>query len=453
MDADAERGCTAVANAPADERHGLRMKRHLDRIAEWLLLPVFACVATAAALLARAVQQKPAAGPRLVWGSTPIISHSYWSRAMRTAGYSSETFTTDFYHVINRRSDWDRLLHEHYRLLPARLRKYAAFIHALFRYDFFMMPFSGFFIGATPAWRLQAFLLRMAGKKTVLLPYGADAYVYNRIRSTALIHGLLMSYPGAARDQRRLARQIDYWCREADAVITGVMGPDGFGRWDALVPSNIHLDLAEWRPSARHSARDGRNGTVRIVHAPNHRGFKGTEFVVEAVRQLQSEGLSVELLLLERMQNADVKRCLAEEADILVEQLICTGHGLSALEGLASGLPVVSNLEDDELLLAFRRWSYFSECPIVSASPESIVDVLRKLVTRPTLRHSLGAAGRGYVEKYHGLDSAAYLFTEVVRFLQGKRDSLINLYHPLLGEYPRRSPRIKHPLKNNRITD
>jgi hypothetical protein len=431
----------------------VQMIAFVRRVIEWLALPLFACVATVAALLARAAPGSPAGQPRLVWGSTPIISNSYWSRAMRAVGFTSETFTTDFYHAINKRSDWDRLLPEHYRAVPGCWRTYTAFIHALFRYDIFFMPFSGFFIGATPAWRLQAFLLRLAGKKSVLMPYGADAYSYRRIRSVALIHGLLMSYPGAARHQTRVAGQIDYWCRHADAVVTGIMGPDGFGRWDAIVPSNIFLDLDDWRASRRNSGYDGRTGTVRIAHAPNHRGFKGTEFVVEAVRQLQDEGLSVELLLLERMQNSEVKRCLAEEADILVEQLICTGHGLNALEGLASGLPVVSNLEDDELLLVFRRWSYLSECPIVSGSPESLVDVLRKLVTRPALRRKLGTAGREYVEKYHGLDSGAYLFTEVVRFLHGERESLINLYHPLLGEYPRRRPLIEHPLLNNRIAD
>jgi hypothetical protein len=262
-----------------------------------------------------------------------------------------------------------------------------------------------------------------------------------------------MSYPSAARDQTRISRQIDYWCQHADAVVTGIMGFDGFGRWDALVPSNIFLDLDDWARSRPASDHDGRAGIVRIAHAPNHRGFKGTEFVLDAVRQLQAEGLAIELLLLERMQNTEVKRCLAEEADILVEQLIFTGHGLNALEGLALGLPVVSNLEDDEALRVFRRWSYFSECPIVSGSPENLVDVLRKLVTQPALRQTLGAAGRAYVEKYHGLDSAVYLFTAVLEYLRGERESLINLYHPLLGEYPRRLPTVQHPLTDNKIPD
>jgi hypothetical protein len=100
-----------------------------------------------------------------------------------------------------------------------------------------------------------------------------------------------------------------------------------------------------------------------------------------------------------------------------------------------------------------KRWSFLNECPLVSATPENITDVLRKLITNPKLRTDLGRAGREYVEKYHGLDSAQYLFENVFDYIYGKKDSIINLYHPILGEYPNRLPKIKHPLVNNRIVD
>jgi hypothetical protein len=372
---------------------------------------------------------------------------------MQGAGYDSETFTDSFYSVINKRDDWDRVLPEEYGPVPGAIKPFLAFLESLWRYDIFFIPFSGYFIGNTPLWWAQAPLLKLAGKKIVVMPYGADSYIYQRIRSTSLMHGLMMSYPRAARQQKKISRDVDYWCRHADAVITGIMGPDGFGRWDVLVPSVIHLNLELWQPSSRGSRADGVSETVYIAHAPNHRGFKGTEFVIAAVDLLKKEGLLVELVLLEKMQNTEVRNCLQHKVDILVEQIIATGHGLNALEGLASGLPVISNLEDESYVLPMRRWSYFNECPIVSGSPETLADTLRKLVTRPELRHQVGKAGRLYVEKYHGLDSARYLFGEVIEYLYGRRESLINLYHPLLGEYPKRKPHIEHPLVNNRIID
>ena len=173
------------------------------------------------------------------------------------------------------------------------------------------------------------------------------------------------------------------------------------------------------------------------------------------MKRLQDEGLKVELILIEGKQNLEVKGILEDQTDILLEQLLFTGHGLNGLEGLASGLPVICNLEDDSLLRPFRRWSFFSECPIVSATPENVTDVLRKLVTRPELRRQLGRAGREYVEKYHGLDSAQYMFGAVIDYLYGRMDAhtLLNLYNPRTSEYCKRKPRVEHPLVDNRIVD
>jgi len=413
---------------------------------------VFIPVAAFCSLVVRFISKAPLT-PRLVWGSTPIINNSYWSRALADAGFPSETFTTDFYALINRRDDWDHILSEKYHWAPLQARRFVAFIHSLLLYDIYFISFKGFFLGNTPVKSLQAYLLKFANKKIVVLPYGSDSYVYRNIRSVSTIHGLLMSYPLASRQQHRIARDVEYWSKHADVVLPGFMGPDGFGRWDVLIPSPLFIDLQLWNASKKRNKADGLIDEVVVVHAPNHRGFKGSEFVVHAVDELRKEGLNIRLELLEGMQNQEVRRILEADADILVEQLIFTGHGMNGLEGLASGLPVISNLEDESYILPIRRWSYFSECPIVSASPESLFYVLRKLVTRPELRHQLGTAGRAYVEKYHGLDSAQYLFSNIIDYVYGRRGSLINLYHPLLGQYPNRLPKIQHPLVNNRIVD
>lgn len=372
---------------------------------------------------------------------------------MKDLGFDSETFTLDFYNSINKREDWGRIVSEEFPFIPYPLKPYLAFLNSLGRYDIFFLSFDGFFLGNSIIWKIQNFWFKIAGKKIIVMPYGSDSYVYRRIRSTSLIHGLMMSYPDASRNQKKIASQVDYWSQHADLCFSGIMGPDGFGRWDILAPTILYIDLKLWHSSKRKSISDGKNGVVRIVHAPNHRGFKGSEFIIDAVEKLKREGLKVELILLEKLQNDRVREILNQEADILVEQLIATGHGMNGLEGLASGLPVISNLEDESYILPMRRWSYFEECPIVSGTPENLDDVLRKLITRPELRLDLGRAGREYAEKYHGLDSAQYIFSEIIEYLQGNRESLINLYHPLLGEYPKRKPKVSHPLVNNRILD
>jgi glycosyltransferase involved in cell wall biosynthesis len=140
------------------------------------------------------------------------------------------------------------------------------------------------------------------------------------------------------------------------------------------------------------------------------------------------------------------------EVDILAEQFIVTCFGLSAIEGMASGLPVMANLENEAYTRVFRRYAFLNECPVLSSSPENLKGNLRLLVTRPELRRELGQAGRKYVEKYHSYETAQYLFGSIYdRILHGKEVDLINLFHPLTSAYCRAKPMIQHPLIENRI--
>lgn len=396
------------------------------------IVPIFAVAGLFVATLARWARPTNLSSPRLIWGTTPIINFSYWSRAMAAAGFDSMTLVSTPY-SINQREDWDEILSERFRIIPAPIQKHIGFVWALWKMDIFFMSFDGFLGPQMPGFRLQGLLLRWARRKTVFLPYGSDAYIYGRVRSAATLHGLLLSYPGAARRQREISKRVDYWVENADFIIPGIMSFDGFGRYDVLTPSPLTLDLNVWKPVREPSMADGREGTVRVVHAPNHRGFKGTEFIVAAVEQLAEEGLSVELRLLEGLPNSEVRRVLSSESDVLVEQLLFPGHGLNALEGMSVGLPVVGNLSDESIIGPFRWYTYFRECPIVSATPDSVVDVLRELVTQPKRRAELSKQGVDYVKNHHGADAAVHLFAHVLTALQ-TGENCQRLYHPLLAQ-------------------
>lgn len=413
-----------------------------------LLIPCLICIAFISKLFSKVFSKLPS----VVFGSSPILNNHYWSSALKQLNYNSKTFVFSYFKEISKRSDWDYVLTDHYYIIPYRLRIFIAFAESLFRFDVFVLSYRGFFLQRTPLRYFQAQLLKIAGKKIIIIPYGSDAYAYSNIRSTSWAHALMISYPMASINQKIIKKDVDYWNRYADAVIPGMMGFDGIGRWDVLAPSSLVLDLDQWRSNTRYINKSAVNEKVLIVHSPNHRGCKGTEYLIKAVEELKDEQLNVELKLLEKIQNHEVRNILRNEADILVEQLIFTGHGLSGLEGMASGIPTIANLEDETYTLPMRRWSFLDECPLISATPENITDVLRVLVNNPNLRKELGRAGRKYVEKYHGLDSAQYLFKNVFDYIYGKKDSIINLYHPILGEYTNRLPKIKHPLQKNRIS-
>jgi glycosyltransferase involved in cell wall biosynthesis len=97
------------------------------------------------------------------------------------------------------------------------------------------------------------------------------------------------------------------------------------------------------------------------------------------------------------------------DADILAEQFLL-GYGLTAIEGMSLSKPVLSNIGADEYYEVFRRQTRLADCPIVSATPDTVTDELRCLVTDPQLRHTLGAAGRRYVLREHSYAAMAALW-------------------------------------------
>lgn len=423
------------------------------RTLDSLLATVYLPIGLLLAVLIRLGLTPKRESPSLVWGTDPIPNFAFWSAAMKKNGWKSETWTTKPY-SISQRSDWDRVLGESSPFIPDFLKYHWAFLAALVRHDIFFISFGGFFLGKSSSSRTQAFLLKAARKKVVVLPYGADAYSYARVFSPSTSHALMVSYPEAAKRGESITKQVEYWVKYADVLIPGFMSMDGIGRWDVLTPSPLAIDLEKWPQKTPKSGFNGVNGTVVITHAPNHRGFKGTEFLLLAVEVLKSEGLQIDLTLLEGVSNVRVREVLLNETDILVDQLVFSGYALNGIEGMAANLPTVSNLEDSNFLLPFRRWAFLEECPLVSGSPENITDVLRTLVTRPDLRLELGSAGRNYVEKFHGFDSSQFLFEKVISYLEtGDQNALRDLYHPILGDYSKKSPRIKHPLHRNQIPD
>ena len=59
---------------------------------------------------------------------------------------------------------------------------YAAFLWAGFRTDIYGFFFDGGLLHATPWWRVELALIRLAGKHIVVYPYGGDARLSTQAR-------------------------------------------------------------------------------------------------------------------------------------------------------------------------------------------------------------------------------------------------------------------------------
>ena len=376
---------------------------------------------------------------------------------MSEACWQSKTLMHDFY-SINKKDDYDLYFDDvtprwlSPKILRASLTPYFAFAYIVRHASVVHLPFSGGALGTTPVWHWEAALLRWADVRVVAMTYGADAYLYSQVQDSSLRNALLVSYPLAGKQESQIAERVKYWTHNADIVLCGFM-IDGISRWDVPINNMVSVSMDEWNAKTRYSFNDGTNGIVKILHAPNHRGYKGTEFLIQAIEELKAKNLQIELVLLERVTNEEVKQMM-QDVDILVEQLIVTAYGLNAIEGMASGLPVLSNLEQENYTRIFRRYAFLNECPIVSTAPETIARNLEALVRNPELRRQLGEAGREYAEKYHSYETAQYLFGSIYeKILNGKDVDLMNLFHPLKSEYNKRRPFVSHPLKESHLPE
>lgn len=357
-----------------------------------------------------------------------------------------------YYEAINTKTDFDKYFDD---LLPRILRvKYLNQVAHLFFVWYYVINNAKYFVMSYDGvvfhkyfWKLEYLLFKLNGIKTIVIPYGDDVWMMSKIRDTSRTNSLLISYPHLVAKEKITTKKVFFWAKYADVVLSGFATNNGMPRWDIALLSFLQIDTREWVQKQHYSSNDGRNGEVKIIHTPNHRGCKGTEFLQVAVEELKQEGLLIELILMEKMKNTEVRRMM-QEVDILAEQFIATNYALSAIEGLASGLPVLSNLEDESLVKMFRRYSFLNECPVLSTTPETLKNNLRLLITNPKLRYELGILGRQFAEKYHSYKMTKFLFTNIFDKLSGKDVDLINLYHPLLSSYVKNNY-IRTPLEKN----
>jgi glycosyltransferase involved in cell wall biosynthesis len=195
------------------------------------------------------------------------------------------------------------------------------------------------------------------------------------------------------RDEADVRQRLAAFAQYANSMLGCADLYEDLPRCDGIF--RYPFDAEGWTPV---EAPD--DGVIRVVHAPNHRHYKGTRYLVEAVEQLQLEGLPVELVMVEGVPTEEA-RLTYERAHVIADQFLIGAYALFAIEGMALGKPVLCYL-NSRFTAAHPEWT---ECPIVSASPDDLVEQLRRLVLDPARRAELGARGPGYVARYHSLAS------------------------------------------------
>lgn len=147
------------------------------------------------------------------------------------------------------------------------------------------------------------------------------------------------------------------------------------------------------------------------LRTKNSVNIKGTHAVMEAVDRLKAEGHQVRLIFATGIRNLDV-RYLQSQCDIIVDQLNYGRYGSQAREGMMLGKPVICYINKHEVAGA-APLNILDECPIQSASENTVYDVLKELVPDRSKREEIGRVSRAYAVKWHSPDACAERYEKV----------------------------------------
>ncbi|MEO5360114.1 MAG: glycosyltransferase [Nitrospirota bacterium] len=283
------------------------------------------------------------------------------------------------------------------------------FLWSTWYFDLFIMCFKDRLLDRSILLRwVELQLIQLAGKKIILNTYGDDIMTPHMTLGTkykySVLEGFLKDRDYANRDECLVLKNRNYCQKWADYIVSAIDHVQYLERIDDCLHMRC-VDLAEFTPACETS-----NSIPVIAHAPNHRLFKGTAYLIKAVDELNEEGVHCTLNIIEQRPHNEVLEGISC-ADIAADQFLVGAYARFAIESMALCKPVVCYLRDD----LFELNPVWEESPIVNANPDNLKEKLKELILMsPTERSYIGKNGRAYVEKYHSIEYIGNRMHEII---------------------------------------
>ncbi|MDH2382196.1 glycosyltransferase [Bradyrhizobium sp. CER78] len=347
---------------------------------------------------------------RSVWGTTPIASLRHVTRADKMAGVEAVSLVFTQYYTT---SDFDINLSRIQEFILKNdnplFYAFRRYVHAwsLLAFDIFHLyndrgllePAGGYGserFGIALS-EMQAY--RDANKLLFTYAYGADHRLRQRTLASAKFN-MCMDCPAPGRfclcDDEGGLQTLETIGRYATRMV-------GYGLSIDYLPNPYFMrylivDVADLLPRAKPS--DHSDPVLRVGHFPNHDHFKGTRYLVSAIDELKRQDRAIELVKLSGLPRREILDQMTK-VDVVVDQLISGAFGLTAIEAMALGVPVIANIRPG------LRIPSPQECPIIKADPETIGQVLDQLSKDRAPLIEAAARGPEYVKKHASIEALA----------------------------------------------
>jgi len=156
---------------------------------------------------------------------------------------------------------------------------------------------------------------------------------------------------------------------------------------------------AEWLPNPvnldnfKYSEPDTA-GSLKILHAPTSRPVKNTEAVLDAISQLESDGMDIQFTLIENSQHSELISQVSKH-DLVIDWLNPKFgiYGVFSIESMALGRTVICTLTDS----FYEKY----DLPIISIRPDNLASKIMEIYNDRKILVDKGQKGHDFVQKHH----------------------------------------------------
>ena len=249
-----------------------------------------------------------------------------------------------------------------------------------------------------------------------------DFLIQPKIKKTISDYGLndfdIIHYDGGL-DFYRDSRQALKWKKQGKKIVCCYYGSDLRIRGlikelDRISDLNLtsefdHLSLKKdlkyifypYNTSELPVKKERTSDTIKIVHSPTNRKYKGTELIISVIEKVKKER-NIEFFLLENIQRHKLLE-IKSDCDISIDQvggtMGGTGYGKAGLETLAMGIPTITNMTKD-----YSAW--LPENPFSIANNfDELYKTLVELIDNESFRIENGQKGIEWVNRYHSFEN------------------------------------------------
>ncbi|MFF3123564.1 glycosyltransferase family 4 protein [Streptomyces sp. NPDC057908] len=248
------------------------------------------------------------------------------------------------------------------------------------------MPVFGRLNGDTIAGDLAA--LRKARIKVALLSHGSD--IRNPARHLERHeYSLFRDAPDGIAERLQSKAEVNRRIADECGLPLFVTTPDLLDDLPAAKWAPLVVDVASW--AAERPVMERKRPIV--LHAPSKRWTKGTDRIMPVLTELHDKGV-IDFRLAEGIPWADMQ-ALVKESDLVLDQFTTGSYGTFAVEAMAAGKPVIGYISD-----AVKATTN-GELPLVSATPDTLREVLGYLIDDREGTAAIGRASVEFARTYH----------------------------------------------------